>query len=63
MRALRTVLLLAMMGSLGGCYYYAPGPGYGPGPGYYYGGPSVSFGYYGGGCCYGGGHWHRHWGY
>lgn len=58
MRALRTVLLVAVMGSLGGCYYYGPGPGYG-----YYGGPSVSFGYYGGGCCYGGGHWHRHWGY
>jgi hypothetical protein len=63
MRALRTVLLLAMMGSLSGCYYYGPGPGYGGG--YYYGGPSVSFGYYGGGggCCYGGGRWHRHWGY
>jgi hypothetical protein len=62
MRALRTVLLLAVMGGLGGCYYYAPGPGYGYGPpGYYYGGPSISFGY--NGCCYGGGHWHRHWGY
>ena len=58
MRALRMVLLVAVMGSLSGCYYYGPGPGYG-----YYGGPSVSFGYYGGGCCYGGGHWHRHWGY
>ena len=60
MRAVRTLMLLAMMGSLAGCYY-GPPPGYGYGGGYY-GGPSVSFGFGFPVCCYGGG-WHHHHGY
>ena len=45
MHMLRTLLLLASVSTLAGCYYY-PGYGYGPPPGYGYG--------YGGG--YGGGY-------
>jgi hypothetical protein len=54
MRVLRTLLLLASVGTLAGCYYY-PGYGYGPPPGYGYGGgygggysSGPSYGYGGG---------------
>ena len=48
MRALRALSLLALAGTLAGCYYYGPGPGYGygppPGSGYGYA-PQPSYGY------------------
>ena len=48
MRALRALSLLALVGTLAGCYYYDPGPGYGygppPGPGYG-NAPPPSYGY------------------
>jgi hypothetical protein len=58
-RALRALSALALVGTLAGCYYYGPGPGYGygppPGPGYGYA-PQPSYGYapsYGYGPSYG----------
>ena len=52
MRALRTLLLVALVGALGSCYYFDPGPG----PAYTYGlprspgdspslGPNYGYGY------------------